>query len=72
MRGSNLEEVLRDDIESLCMVTDVLEVGILIQHRVVGIQEKVKRVLIQEVHLERDTNKISFLKGRIQVLGSIS
>lgn len=55
MCGSNLEEVLGDDIESLCMIADAFEVGVLIQHRVVGVQEKVKGVLVQEVHLEQDT-----------------
>lgn len=37
------------------MVTNTLEVGILIQHRVVDVQEKVKRVLVQKVHLEKKT-----------------
>lgn len=48
-----LEEVLSDERESLWMVTDALEVGILIQHCVVGVQEKVKRVLVQKMHLEQ-------------------
>lgn len=55
--GSNLEEVLGEDSESLCMIADALKVGVLIQHSVVGIQEKVKGVLVQKVHLERDKNK---------------
>lgn len=57
MCGSNLEEVLGDDGESLWMIADALEVGVLVQHCVVGIQEKVKGVLVQEVHLEQDTKK---------------
>lgn len=44
------------------MVTDALEVGVLIQHRVVGVQEKVKGVLVQEVHLEKDRKKGLFIK----------
>lgn len=40
------------------MVADALEVGILIQHRVVGVQEKVKRVLVQEMHLEQETKNL--------------
>lgn len=40
--GSNLEEVLGEDRESLRMIADTLQVGILIQHSVVGIQEKVE------------------------------
>lgn len=57
MCGSNLEEVLGEDSESLCMIADALKVGVLIQHGVVGIQEKVKGVLVQKVHLEQDKNK---------------
>lgn len=57
MCGSNLEEVLGEDSESLCMIADALKVGVLIQHSVVGIQEKVKGVLVQKVHLEQDKNK---------------
>lgn len=56
---SNLEEVLGQDGKSLRVVSDALQVGVLIQHGVVGVQEKVKGVLVQEVHLERDT-KIHF------------
>ena len=55
VRGSNLEEILGDDSESLCVIADAFEVGVLIQHRVVGIQEEVKGVLVQEVHLGEDT-----------------
>ena len=51
MSYSNLEEVFGEDSKSLRMITDALQVGVLIQHSVVGIQEKVKGVLVQEVHL---------------------
>lgn len=53
MCDSNLEEVFGDDSESLRMITDALEVGVLIQDSVVCVQEKVKRVLVQEVHLKK-------------------
>lgn len=53
---SNLEEVLGDDSQSLGMVTDAFEVGVFIQHSVVGVEEKVERVLIQEVHLKASRN----------------
>ena len=43
------------------MIADALEVGVLIQHSVVCIQEEVKRVLVQEVHLEEDTNNDLFI-----------
>lgn len=59
---SNLEEVLGQDIESLRVVSDALQVGVLIQHGVVGVQEKVQGVLIQEVHLGRERKKY-FLVG---------
>lgn len=39
------------------MIANALKVGVLIQHGVVGIQEKVKGVLVQEVHLEQNTKK---------------
>lgn len=52
-----LEEVLSDEGEPLCMIAYALEVGVLVQHRVEGVQEKVKRVLVQEVYLEQDANK---------------
>lgn len=58
MCGSYLEEVLGDDGESLWMIADALEVLVLVQHSVVGIQEKVKRVLVQEVHLKKYTKSI--------------
>lgn len=61
MYGSNLEEVLGDDSKSLCVISCVLQVGILIQHSVVGVQEKVKRVLVQEVHLEHGAKKVSMI-----------
>lgn len=60
---SNLEEVLGQDIESLRVVCDALQVGVLIQYGVVGVQEKVQGVLIQEVHLERETETHCFLIG---------
>lgn len=63
MCGSNLEEVLGDDSESLIMITDAFEVGVLIQHCVVGVQEEVKGVLVQEVHLEQDRKKVCLLNG---------
>lgn len=44
------------------MIGDALEVGVLVQHRVVGIQEKVEGVLVQEVHLEQDTKRDLFIK----------
>lgn len=44
------------------MIADALQVGVLVQHSMVGIQEKVKGVLVQEVHLEQDTKKDLFLK----------
>lgn len=50
---SYLEEVLCDHGESLRVVVDALEVGVLIQDSVVGVQEKVKRILVQEVHLQK-------------------
>lgn len=40
------------------MIADALEVLVLVQHSVVGIQEKVKRVLVQEVHLKKYTKSI--------------
>lgn len=43
------------------MISCVLQVGILIQHSVVGVQEKVKRVLVQEVHLEQGAKKVSMV-----------
>lgn len=45
------------------MISDALQVGILIQHRVVGIQEEVKGVLVQEVHLEQDKKDDKWLFG---------
>lgn len=56
MFGPNLEEIFSDGGQPLRMVTDVLEVGVLIQYCVVSVQEKVERVLIQEVHLELKEN----------------
>lgn len=60
MCGSNLEEVLGEDSKSLRMVTDALKVGVLIQDGVVGVQEKVEGVLVQEVHLEWYKNNLLF------------
>lgn len=57
MCGPNLEEVFGEDSKSLWMIANALEVGVLIQHSVIGIQEKVKGVLVQEVHLEKNTKK---------------
>lgn len=51
-RVSNLKKVFGDDSESLRMVADVLEVGVLVQHCVVRVQEEVKGVLVKEVHLK--------------------
>lgn len=42
------------------MVTDALKVGVLIQHGVVRVQEKVEGVLVQEVHLESYKNNLLF------------
>lgn len=39
------------------MIADALKVGVLMQHGVVGVQEKVKGVLVQEVHLEQEKTK---------------
>lgn len=50
---SNLEEVLGQHSESLRVVGDALQVGVLVQHGVVGVQEEVQRILVQEVHLRR-------------------
>lgn len=36
------------------MITDALEVGVFIEHGVVRVQEKVKGVLVEEVHLEEN------------------
>ena len=47
-----LEEVLGDDIQALGVVGEALQVAVLVQHRVVAVQEEVERVLVQEVHLE--------------------
>lgn len=60
---SNLEEVLGQDIESLRVVCDALQVWVLIQHGVVRVQEKVQGVLVQEVHLWTDTKIHGFLIG---------
>lgn len=49
---SYLEEVLGDEVESLRVVADALQVGVLVQHRVVRVQEEVERVLVQEVDLD--------------------
>lgn len=40
------------------MVTDALQVGVLIQHRVVGVQEEVERVLVEEVHLHEGSKHL--------------
>lgn len=42
------------------MITYVLKVWVFIQHSVVGIQEKLKGVLVQEMHLEQDRKKDLF------------
>lgn len=49
-----LEQVFGDDREALAMVTDILEVGVLIQDSVVDVQEEVKRILVQEMDLKKD------------------
>lgn len=48
-----LEQVLSDEGQALHVVTHTLQVGILIQHSMVDVQEKVERVLIKEVHLQK-------------------
>jgi hypothetical protein len=47
-----LEEVLGYDGEALCVIGGTLQVGVLIQHVVVDVQEELQRVLVQEVNLE--------------------
>ena len=67
MSYSNLEEVFGEDSESLCMITDALQVGVLIQHSVVCIQEKVKGVLVQEVHLQQDTKYLFIIRHHTSI-----
>ena len=47
-----LEEVLGDEVQPLRVVADALQAGVLVQHRVVRVQEEVQRVLVQEVDLD--------------------
>lgn len=51
---SNLEEVFGEDSQPLRMITDALEVGVFVEDRVVCVQEKLKGVLVEEVHLEEN------------------
>lgn len=54
------------------MITYVLKVWVFIQHSVVGIQEKLQGVLVQEMHLEQDRKKdlFSWQKKFIDYLNS--
>lgn len=63
MRASDLEEVLGQDGKPLRVVSDALQIGVLIQYGVVGVQEEVQGVLVQEVHLGRGTEIQCFSKG---------
>ena len=47
-----LEEVLGDEVQPVRVVADALQTGVLVQHRVVRVQEEVQRVLVQEVDLD--------------------
>lgn len=47
-----LEEILCYDGEALRVVSDALEVWVLIQHVVINVQEKLEGVLVEEVDLE--------------------
>lgn len=48
----NLEEILCDNREAMSMVCDSLQIWVLIQDIVVDVQEKLERVLVQEVYLK--------------------
>lgn len=61
-----LEEVLGDVGEALGVVANALEVCVLVQHRVVDIQEEVQRVLVQEVHLEMDRKSSTQQAGPVR------
>lgn len=49
------------------MITNVLEVGVLIQHCVIRVQEEVKRVLVEEVHLKGEHLLSLFLSSYLCV-----
>lgn len=53
------------------MITDALEVGVFIEHSVVRIQEKVKGVLVEEVHLEENNATIMCFVLKITNITSI-
>ena len=42
-----LEQVFGDDVEALAVVTDALQVGVLIEDCVVDVQEQVEGILVQ-------------------------
>lgn len=65
-----LKEVLGDVGEALSVVANTLEVSVLVQHRVVDIQEEVQRVLVQEVHLETDRYSTFWFTTRRFLRGS--
>lgn len=48
----NLKEILCDDWETLSMVCNSLQIWVLIQDVVIDVQEKLERVLVQEMYLK--------------------
>lgn len=52
IKKSNLKEILCDDRETLSMVCNSLQIWVLIQDIVINVQEKLERVLVQEMYLK--------------------
>lgn len=48
----NLEEILRDNGKTLGVVSYTLQIWILVQDIVIYVQEKLERILVQEVNLK--------------------
>lgn len=57
-----LEEILCDDGKTLGMVCNPLQIRVLVQDSVIDIQEKLERILVQEVYLEEEFKKNTLSK----------
>ena len=54
---AHLEEVFCDVCQALCVIADICQVWVVIQHWAEYIQEKLQWELIKEVHLEKNKSK---------------
>lgn len=63
----NLKEILCDDWETLSILCNSLQIWVLIQDIVIDVQEKLERVLVQEMYLK---DKSLFFLPRILLFDS--